>query len=253
MSNHVHHLDLYRDQLKGARVAIIPGDPERVVKISKHLNNPEELSNKREFHSMLGYCGETPVAVVSTGIGGPSASVCIEELAQLGVKTFIRVGTTGALQPGINIGDIIISNAAIRREGTSHDFAPVDYPAVSDFGVTTALVQSVESLKIPHRIGISCTTDTFYQGQERYETFTGYVPRRLQGSLEEYQKLKVLNFEMETALVFTMCSSMGLKAGSVLAVAAVRTESESIADKNQFEQAEQRAIQVAVGAIPRLV
>ena len=115
----VFHLDLTRDMLGGATMAIVPGDPARPESIAKGMDNPVFLASKREFTSWLGYINGTPVVVCSTGIGGPSTSIAVEELAQLGVRTFLRVGTTGAIQPDIGVGDVVVTQAAVRLDGAS--------------------------------------------------------------------------------------------------------------------------------------
>ena len=139
----VFHLNLTKSQLKGATLAIVPGDPARSERIAKRLDNPEFLASTREFTSWLGYLNGQAVVVCSTGIGGPSTSICVEELAQLGVRTFLRIGTTGAIQPHINVGDILITTGAVRLDGASRHFAPIEYPAVANFECTTALFNAV--------------------------------------------------------------------------------------------------------------
>ncbi|HAU05186.1 MAG TPA: uridine phosphorylase, partial [Pseudoalteromonas shioyasakiensis] len=166
------------------------------------------------------------VVVSSTGIGGPSTSIAVEELAQLGIDTFLRIGTTGAIQPHINEGDILISQASVRLDGASQHFAPLSYPAVSDFFATQAMVNACDKLGINFHIGITASSDTFYPGQERYDTYSGYVPRSFQGSCEEWQKLGVMNYEMESATLFTMCAALGLRAACVAGVLVNRTKQE---------------------------
>ena len=125
------HLKLNEAMLGGAKIALIPGDPGRVPRMAKHLAEPRPLAHHREYMSYGGHVGAHTVVVCSTGIGGPSAAICIEELARLGVRTFIRVGTTGAIRPGIAVGDAIITQAAVRLEGTSQHFAPIEYHSLA--------------------------------------------------------------------------------------------------------------------------
>lgn len=244
-----HHLQLDQATIKGAQVALLPGDPGRVPLIAEHLKGAKQVSNQREFCSYLGELDGEPVLVTSTGCGGPSVSICVEELATIGVTTFIRVGTTGAIQDFINPGDVVISSAAVRLEGASRHFAPIEYPAVADIWVTNALIAAATKAQIAYHVGITASTDTFYPGQERYNTFTGYVPRHLRGSLEEWRALRVLNYEMEAATLFTMCATMGLDAGTVCGVAANRVRSEHAVDKELFRKAEQNATATAIGAV----
>ncbi|KTF13109.1 uridine phosphorylase [Pseudoalteromonas sp. H105] len=222
----VFHLGLTRNDLQGATLAIVPGDPDRSARISEHLENPHCLVRTREFHAYLGTLSGQSVVVCSTGIGGPSTSIAVEELAQLGIETFLRIGTTGAIQPHINEGDILISQASVRLDGASQHFAPLSYPAVSDFFATQAMVAACNNLDIDFHIGITASSDTFYPGQERYDTYSGYVPKAFQGSCEEWQKLGVMNYEMESATLFTMCAALGLKAACVAGVLVNRTRQE---------------------------
>ncbi len=217
--------------LHGARVAIVPGDPGRVERIAATMERPEMLAAHREYTSALGWFGDTPVVVCSTGIGGPSTSIAVEELAQLGVDTFLRVGTTGGIQPHIAPGDVIVTTAAVRLDGASFHFAPPEFPAVADFECTTALVAAARGRGLSPHIGVTASSDTFYPGQERYDTHSGRVTRRFRGSLEEWQSMGVLNYEMESATLFTMCASEGLRAGCVAGVLVNRTEQETPDDE----------------------
>lgn len=216
----VYHLGLSTVDLEGARHALLPGDPDRVEDIARThpFSGGRELARKREFRTWLAYLDGRPALVTSTGIGGPSTSIAVDELAQLGVDTFIRVGTTGAIQPGIRVGDVVITTGAVRMDGASTHYAPIEYPAVAHHEVVEALVRAARSLKLRHHVGITCSTDTFYPGQERRDSFTGYVPRRLQGITGEWQRLGVLNYEMEAATLLTMCGAMGLRGGCVTGV-----------------------------------
>jgi uridine phosphorylase len=250
----VYHLHLTDKQIEGAKIALLPGDPARVEKIARTapLERPRFLASKREYTTWLSYIGQTPVLTTSTGIGGPSTAIAVEELAQLGVRIFIRVGTTGAIQPHINISDVVITTGAVRLDGASTHYAPIEYPAVADYEIVRALIQAARKLQIPYHVGITCSSDTFYPGQERYDTFSGYVPRHLRGSLEEWRHLNVLNYEMEAATLFVMCNALGLRAGCVAGVAAQRTRSESVA-LDQLQMSEENAIRVAAKAVEILI
>lgn len=223
----VFHLDLDRERLHGAELAIIPGDPARVERIAQLLERPQPLASTREFTSWLGWLGDKSVVVCSTGIGGPSTSIAVEELAQLGVRTFLRVGTTGAIQPGIRPGEVIVTTGAVRLDGASTHFAPMEFPAVADFACTSALVEACRSAGLDPHTGITASSDTFYPGQERYDTYSGRVVKRFQGSFEEWRALGVLNYEMESATLFTMCASQGLRAGCVAGVLVNRNDTET--------------------------
>ena len=216
----VYHLGLAAGDLAGARFALLPGDPDRVEGIARTppFEDARELACKREFRTWLGYVRGQPALVTSTGIGGPSTSIAVDELAQLGVDTFIRVGSTGAIQPHIRVGDVVITTGAVRMDGASAHYAPIEYPAVADHGVVEALVRAARELKVRHHVGVTCSIDTFYPGQERGDSFSGYIPRHLRGITAEWRELNVLNYEMEAATLLTLCGAMGLRGGCVTGV-----------------------------------
>ncbi len=247
MTTAVFHLGVTQEDLNGAEIAIIPGDPGRVQKIAEQMDNPEFLASNREYTVYRAQLEGKSVIVCSTGIGGPSTSIAVEELAQLGVRTFLRVGTTGAIQEHVNVGDMIVSTGSVRLDGASLHFAPMEFPAVADFDVTTAMKAAVESEGAKVHMGITASSDTFYPGQERYDTFSGRVVKRFQGSMQEWQDMGVLNFEMESATLLTMCASSGLKAGCVAGVIINRTQKE-IPDHETLKVTEMRSIKVVVEA-----
>ncbi len=137
-------------------------------------------------------------------------------------------------------------------DGASMHYAPIEYPAVADYEIVHALIQAAQSLKIPHHVGITCSSDTFYPGQERYDTFSEYVPKHLRGTLEEWRRLNVLNYEMEAATLFVMCNALGLRAGCVAGVAAQRTSSESVV-LDQLQHSEEHAMRAATKAVEILL
>ena len=248
----VFHLGLTRDDLDGATLAIVPGDPGRVQRIAELGDDTTFLASTREYTSWRMTLNGRAAIVCSTGIGGPSTSIAVEELGQLGVSTFLRVGTTGAIQPHIRPGDVIVSTAAVRLDGASHHFAPPEYPAVADFATTTALVEAANASGDGVHVGITASSDTFYPGQERYDTASGHVIPRFRGSSAEWQALGVLNYEMESATLFTMCATNGWAAGCVAGVLVNRHDQE-IPDPAVHESVESRAVEVVVEAARRLV
>ncbi|EOD77583.1 Uridine phosphorylase [Grimontia indica] len=248
----VFHLGVNQSDLEGATMAIIPGDPARVEKIAALMDSPKFLASHREYTLFLGKLDGHSVVVCSTGIGGPSTSIAVEELAQLGVRSFLRVGTTGAIQPHINVGDIIVTTGSVRLDGASLHFAPMEFPAVSDFDVTTAMKQAADESGAAVHTGVTASSDTFYPGQERYDTFSGRVTRRFQGSMEEWQAMGVLNFEMESATLLTMCASSGLKAGCVAGVIVNRTQKE-IPNAETMAATEARSIKVVVESARKML
>ncbi len=248
----VFHLGLTKADLQGAELAIVPGDPERVRKIAEMLDNPRFLASHREFTSWIGELDGHPIVICSTGIGGPSTSIAVEELAQLGIRTFLRIGTTGAIQPHIHVGDILVTTAAVRLDGASLHFAPMEFPAVADFTCTTALVAAAEAMQVRQHIGITASSDTFYPGQERYDTYSGRVVERFRGSMAEWQAMGVMNYEMESATLLTMCASQGLRAGMVAGVIVNRTQRE-IPDAAAMKSTESQAVQIVIEAARRLL
>lgn len=248
----VYHLDLTREQLDGVELAIVPGDPGRVARIAERLDQVEPLAQSREFTSCRGLVDGRPIVVCSTGIGGPSTSIAVEELAQLGVRTFLRVGTTGAIQPDIEVGTLIVTTGSVRLDGASRHFAPLAFPAVADFACTTALVDGAREIGAGFRVGVTASSDTFYPGQERYDTAAPHLIRELRGSLAEWQGLGVLNYEMESATLLTMCAASGWRAGCVAGVIVNRHTGE-IPDDAIIEQVEADSISVVVAAAARLM
>ncbi|WP_435236633.1 uridine phosphorylase [Psychromonas sp. PT13] len=248
----VFHLGLTKSMLDGASLAIVPGDPARVKRIAELMEGATFLASHREYTSYLAYLDGKAVVICSTGIGGPSVSIAVEELAQLGVTTFLRVGTTGAIQPQVNVGDVIVTQAAVRLDGASLHFAPMEYPAVADFTCTTAMVSACRDAGIEPHVGITASSDTFYPGQERYDTVSGRVTRQFKGSMKQWQELGVLNYEMESSTLFTMCASQGWRAACVAGVIVNRTQQE-IPDEATMKKTETNAISIVVSAAKTLL
>ncbi len=248
----VFHLGLEKACLHRSTVAIVPGDPGRVQRIAELGDAPVALASVREYTSWRTNLAGHPVVVCSTGIGGPSTSIAVEELAQLGVTTFLRVGTTGAIQPDIAPGELIVTTASVRLDGASHHFAPVEYPAVADFAATTALVAAARAGGDGVHVGITASSDTFYPGQERYDTVSGRVLPRWRDSMAEWQALGVLNYEMESATLLTMCAANGWAAGCVAGVLVNRHDGE-MPDHAVIEGVENRAVQAVVDAATALL
>lgn len=238
---------------QGATVAVLPGDPKRVSRISSRLQDSRTLADVREFRTDLGYLQGVPILVTSTGIGGPSTAIAVEELARRGITRFLRVGTSGSLQSSVKPGDLVATSASVRLDGTSKNYAPIEYPAVADPELLWALREAARQLKKPCHLGITASTDSFYPGQERYGTHSGYVLPHLQGRLAQWRALKVLNLEMESATLLTVASSLGLSAGCLCAVIAQRTEQETFASPEVIAQVESDCIEVALAALSSLL
>lgn len=249
----LYHTNLSREMLRGARYALLPGDPGRVWAIAGEFENRQPLAVHREYTSCLCYCIDLPIVVCSTGMGGPSVAICLEELARLGITHFIRIGTTGSIQEKIALGDVIINNAAVRLDGTSSHYAPEIFPAVADFELVSRLVASAERMMIPHHVGISVSSDTFWPGQERYDSFTGYVLPKFRGSLDMWRQLGALNCEMETSTLFVVAQALGLSAASICGVVVARNRSEQPAGKEVYDLSQKRIYDVLKNLFLKLV
>ncbi len=248
-----YHLDLQKSQIKNAKIALLPGDPFRVLRLAEKVKQQyggdiAELAWKREFKTILCSMNRHSVLVTSTGIGGPSTSIVIEELAMFGVRTFIRVGTSGAIQKDIRPEDVIITTGSVRLDGVSNHYAPIEYPAVAHYEIVDSLIKAARKSNLRHHAGITVSSGTFYPGQERYDSFSGYVLKRFQSSMKEWQKLHVLNYEMESSTVLTLCSTMGLRGGCVSGVVVNRTIQEEVIEKS-LQLGEENAIKVAVASL----
>lgn len=213
VSDKEFHIHLNREDLQGARYAILPGDPGRVEKIARHLDNPAFLTSSREYTSWLGKIAGEPVVVMSHGIGGPSTAIAVEELTALGVTTLLRVGTCGGMQEYVLPGDLINVSGAIRQEGTSREYVRVEYPAIADFAVTGAIHDAAEELGYRCHTGVVHCKDSFY-GQHS----PGKMPcaHELEEKWEEWIRAGALASEMETAALFTVSSTRRVRAGAVM-------------------------------------
>jgi len=249
MTEKLYHVQLSAQDIEGAAYAILPGDPGRVSKIASHLENARLLESNREYHSYLGELKGERVLVISTGIGGPSAAICIEELAMLGVHTMIRVGTCGGMQLDVLAGDIVVANAAIRMEGTSREYLPIEFPAISDFAVTCALKMEAEGQNLRHHIGVVHCKDSYY-GQ--HSPMRMPVDYELINKWLAWIKGGALASEMETAALFSVSSTLRVRAGAVMLC--VWNQERVLAGLPQQEVHDtEGAIRVAIGALKRLI
>lgn len=247
----VYHLDLDADAIAGAAHALLPGDPARVPRIATAFDaQATELAWRREFRTYIGLLGDTSILITSTGIGGSSTSIAVEELARLGVRTFLRVGTTGAIQPGIEIGDAIITTGAVRLDGASDHYAPSAYPAVAHHVVVRALVDAAEHLQRPYHVGVTASSATFYFGEARSDS-QGHVMRQSRTSTEEWKRMGVLSYDMEAATLLTMCSTLGLRSGCVTGV--VNRAGVGEIGEQDLARGERVATDLAVEAMRRMI
>ena len=203
------------------KYVLLPGDPERVDIIASQWDESRFIASHREYRTFSGTISGVNISACSTGIGGPSSAIAIEELSSLGADTFIRIGTCGAIHGGITCGDIIICSGAMRQDGTSNDYIDPSYPALSHHEVILALIQSCESLGKKYHVGISCTTASFHCGQSR-PGLNNYRQSMFENKIQDLQNAGVLNFEMEAATILTLAGIYGLRAGAVFTVVADR-------------------------------
>lgn len=243
-----YHLNLSREMARGARAAIIPGAPERAELIAAGLRNATRVASHRGLDTWVGDLGTHPVLVTNTGMGGPTLEIVVQELIQLGVDTFLRLGTTGAIRPDIPTGSLIVTEAAIRLDGTSDHYAPPCYPAAASIDMVVALHKTAKARGVPVHSGLTISSATFYPGQERYDSASGYVQRHFQGSLKEWQSLEALNYEMEAGALFTICRTMGLRAGCLCVAVANRTESEAV-HRDIIRRGEEQVAAVGLDAL----
>jgi len=214
-----YHLEVTDDEV--ADSVLLPGNPERVSKITDVWETATEVASHREYRTATGRYQETPISVTSTGIGGPSMGIAVEELARVGAETLIRVGSCGTVRSDIAVGDLVITSGAMRGEGTSEEYIDESYPASADYEVIAALVAAAERLGHDYHVGVTLSTDSFYAGQGR-PGFEGYEAPGGDDLVETLKSANVANIEMEAATLLTLGNLYGLRAGAVCAVYANR-------------------------------
>lgn len=228
---------------------ILPGDPKRCKKIAEYFDNAEFIADNREYTTYTGYLNGTKVSVTSTGIGGPSAAIAMEELVKVGAKTFIRVGTCGGMDLNVKGGDIVIATGAIRMEGTSKEYAPIEFPAVANLDITCSLVEAAKKLNYTYHTGVVECKDSFY-GQHAPQRMP--VNYELLNKWEAWKKLGCLASEMESAALFIVASTLNVKAGSVfLTVANQEREKQNL--ENPVVHDTDSAIKTAIEALKILI
>lgn len=228
---------------------ILPGDPKRCEKIAAYFDNARLVADKREFVTYTGYLNGVKVSVTSTGIGGPSASIALEELVKVGAKYFIRVGTCGGMDLDVKSGDLVIATGAIRMEGTSKEYAPIEFPAVADYNIVTSLINSAKKLNLPFHVGVVQCKDAFY-GQHNPESMP--VSYELENKWNAWLRLGTLASEMESAALFVVGSFLKVKVGSIFLVVA-NQEREKQGLENPVVHDTDSAIRVAIEAIKQMI
>lgn len=213
--NRQYHIQVANGEV--GRYVILPGDPKRCAKIAKYFDDPVLIADSREYVTYTGTLDGVKVSVTSTGIGGPSASIAIEELVKCGADTFLRVGTCGGMQLDVMSGDVVIAQGAVRMEGTSKEYAPIEYPAVANYDVLSAMIEGAKHLDAPYHVGVVECKDSFY-GQHNPELMP--VSYELQNKWEAWLRMGCLASEMESAALFIAGSFLRVRVGSLFLVVA---------------------------------
>lgn len=242
-----YHVNLTKGDV--GEYVILPGDPGRCEKIAQYFDNPVLVANNREYVTYTGTLNGVKVSVTSTGIGGPSAAIALEELVHCGAHTFIRVGTSGGMQKEVLGGDVVIATGAIRLDGTSKEYAPIEYPAVANFDVVMALKESAKELNHPYHVGVVQCKDSFY-GQHSPESMP--IASELQNKWEAWIRTGALTSEMESATLFIVGSIRRVRVGAVLLVVANQTRRALGLEDIQVHDTE-AAIKVAINALKKLI
>ncbi|HNZ82945.1 MAG TPA: uridine phosphorylase [Sedimentibacter sp.] len=242
-----YHIDMKEGNV--GRYVILPGDPKRCSKIAKYFDNPVLVADNREYVTYTGYLDGVKVSVTSTGIGGPSAAIAMEELANIGADTFIRVGTCGGMSVDVMGGDLVIATGAIRAEGTSREYAPVEFPALADFKIANALVKAADNLHKKHHVGVVHCKDSFYGQHEPESKPSSY---ELMNKWEAWLRMGTLASEMESAALFTVAAYRKVRAGSVFLVVA-NQERRRLGLEDPQEHDTEAAIATAVEALRILI
>ncbi len=243
----LYHIQVAKGEV--GRYVIMPGDPKRCKKIAEFFDDPVFIADNREYVTYTGTLDGVKVSVTSTGIGGPSASIAMEELYRCGADTFVRIGTCGGMQLDVKSGDVVIATGAIRMEGTSKEYAPIEFPAIADLSVINALAASAKDLKYPFHTGVVQSKDSFY-GQHEPEVKP--VSYELLNKWEAWKRLGCLASEMESAALFTVASALHVRCGACFLVVA-NQEREKEGLENPVAHDTDMAIRTAVGAVRRLI
>lgn len=248
-SDKQYHINVSRGDI--GKYCILPGDPARCEKIAAYLENPVHVSTNREYNIWNGTLDGELVTVCSTGIGGPSTAIAVEELAMCGAQTLIRVGTCGGISLDVHAGDLVIASGAVRQDGTSREYAPIEFPAVSGTAALFSLAEAARALKLPYHTGIVQSKDSFY-GQHSPERMP--IAGELNAKWQAWKRLGVLASEMEASTLFTVGASLGLECGSVFLCVwnQERFNAGLDTDKDEVHDTE-RAVVTAVEAMRRLI
>ena len=231
------------------KYVLLPGDPKRCAKIAEYFDDAKLVADRREYVTYTGYLNGEKVSVTSTGIGGASAAIAMEELVKVGATTFIRVGTCGGIDINVKGGDVVIATGAIRMEGTSKEYAPIEFPAVADFDIANSLVVASKNLGYTYHTGVVQCKDSFY-GQHDPDRMP--VSYELTNKWEAWKRLGCLASEMESAALFVVSSFLRVRTGSVF-LAVANQEREKMNLENPIVHDTDSAIKTAIEAIKILI
>lgn len=231
------------------RYVLLPGDPARTDKIAEHLDDAKLVGFNREYKTWTGYLDGVKVSVMSTGMGGPSTAIGLEELHKIGADTFIRVGTCGGMQLDVLAGDLVIANGAIRKEGTTVEYTPIEYPAIASYEMTTALVEAAKNLDKTYHVGVVECKDSFY-GQ--HDPSSKPVGPMLEYKWNAWIKAGALASEMESAALFIISSYLRARAGAIM-LTVNNQERIKAGLENIVQKDPEPAIEVAIEAIRILI
>jgi uridine phosphorylase len=209
-----YHIQL--DEGECAPYVLLPGDPGRVAAIAATWDTCEQMASNREYVSYRGTYKGVPISCTSTGIGGPSTAIALEELARVGAKVFLRVGTCGAFRKQVRNGDLVIFDSAARFDGASRSYAPLEYPAVAHHEVVQACIEAAKGLGIRYHVGCTRTHDGLYSRHPEPEaSFNNYWQSQWKEHYRDLERLDILASDMETAVVLVLAKIWGLRAGSL--------------------------------------
>lgn len=242
-----YHIKVNGDMI--GKYVIMPGDPKRCALIAQYLDDAKLVADSREFVTYTGYLDGEKVSVTSTGIGGPSAAIALQELAHCGAHTFVRIGTCGGMQTDVIGGDVVVATGAVRMEGTSREYAPIEYPAIADLDVVNALVTVAKDMNISVHTGVVQSKDSFYGQHSPLSMPVGY---ELENKWEAWKRMGCKASEMESAALFIVGSYLRVRVGACFLVVA-NQEREAQGLENPEVHDTDMAIRVAVEAIRMLI
>ncbi|MBP5623674.1 MAG: uridine phosphorylase [Lachnospiraceae bacterium] len=231
------------------KYVILAGDPGRIPKIAEHFEDAKQVACNREYNIYTGYLDGVKVTAASTGIGGPSTAICVEELHNVGADTFIRTGTCGGINLDVQSGDIVVATGAIRYEHTSMEYAPIEFPAVSDFDIALALREASKELGNTTHMGVVQCKDSFYGQHSPKKSPVSY---ELLQKWESWKRLGVKASEMESAALFVIASALKCRAGSCFHVI-WNQEREAAGLDQKMSEDTSMSVRVAVEAMRKVI